>query len=185
MVNDILKDTDLQMQKAMESYKTELGKLRTGRAHSGLVDSIKVDYYGNETPLKNVANVTVSDARTIVITPWESQLVKVIEKAIQNANLGLNPIGEANLVRVPIPPLTEERRREMVKVVKGIAETSRIAVRNIRRDSLDRIKELLKNREIDEDMERRAQDKIQKTTNAFVEEIDRLVQTKEMELMKV
>lgn len=185
MLDNIIKDADSHMQKALEAYKVELGKLRTGRAHTGLVDSIKVDYYGNETPIKNVANVTVSDARTVVVTPWEQHLVKAIEKAIRDADLGLNPVSDVNLVRVPVPTLTEERRKELVKLVKNITETSRVAVRNIRRDAMDRLKDLLKKKEISEDEERRNQDAIQKTTDNFIEQIDHLMQLKETELMKV
>jgi len=185
MLSNVIKDADDHMQKALEMYRAELGKLRTGRAHSGLVDSIKVDYYGNETPIKNVANITVSDARTIVITPWEQHLVKTIEKAVRDADLGLNPISDVGLIRVPIPPLTEERRKEMVKIVKNVAETSKIAIRNIRRDAMDRLKDLLKKKEINEDEERRNQEVIQKTTDDFVKQIDHLMQLKETELMKV
>jgi ribosome recycling factor len=185
VLDNIIKDTDDYMQTALEVDRVELGKLRTGRAHSGLVDSIKVAYYGNETPIKNVANITVSDARTIVITPWEQHMVKAIEKAVRDADLGLNPIGDVGLIRIPIPPLTEERRREMVKVVKSVAETSRIAIRNIRRDAMERLKELLKKKDLNEDEERRNQEVIQKITDGFIEQIDHLMQLKETELMKV
>lgn len=173
------------MQKALQAYQNELTKMRTGRAHAGLVDSVKVDYYGNETPLKNVANVVVSDARTLVITPWEKTLVKPIEKAIQNANLGLNPIAEANLVRIPIPPLTEERRREMVKVVKNIAETARVTTRNLRRTALDEIKQAVKAKELSEDGERRLQDEVQKLTDSYIAKIDDVAAKKEVELMQI
>lgn len=185
MLNNIIKDAENGMHKALEVFKIEIGKIRTGRAHTSLVDGIKVDYYGNETPLKNVANISVSDARTIVITPWEKTMVKTIEKAIQTAALGLNPVGEANLVRVPIPPLTEERRKEMSKVVKNIAEQARVSVRNVRRDGMNHLKELLKKKEIDEDDDRRAQDAIQKLTDKFVAEVDKQALAKEEELMKV
>lgn len=179
------KDIEANMQKALESFGVELGKLRTGRAHLGLVDGIKVDYYGNETGIKHIASMAVSDARTITVTPWEKQMVKPIEKAILNAGLGLNPVSDANLVRVPVPPLTEERRKEMTKVVRSIAETARVAVRNIRRDAMNKLKEQLKNKEIDEDGERRAQDIVQKATDKFIGEIDKLVASKEKELMTV
>lgn len=185
MVNNILKDIETSMQKTLETFKTELSKLRTGRAHTSIIDGVKIDYYGNETALKHVANITVSDARTLTVTPWEKTMVKPIEKAIASAGLGLNPISDANLVRVPIPPLTEERRKEMTKTVRSIAETSRIAVRNIRREAMDKLKDLLKKKEIDEDMERRAHDAVQKTTDKFIDEVDKLVTTKESELMKV
>lgn len=185
MINNLLKFVDADMQKVMTSYNLELGKVRTGIANVGLVDSVKVDYYGNETSIKNIANITVSDARTVVITPWEKQFVKVIEKAIQNADLGLNPIGEASLVRVPVPVLTEERRREMVKIVKNIAENSRVAIRNVRRGAMDKLKESLKKKDIDEDMERHSQNEIQKITDRFIEEIDKIARIKEEELLKV
>lgn len=185
MLNNLTKNTEAGMQKALESFKIEVGKIRTGRAHSSLVDSIKIDYYGNETALKNIANIVVTDARTITITPWEKPMVKTIEKAIANAGLGLNPISDANLVRVPIPTLNEERRKEMAKAVRSISETARVSVRNIRRDTLAHLKELLKKKEIDEDTDRRAQDLVQKVTDKFVAEIDKLAAEKEAELMKV
>lgn len=185
MLNSIMKDLETNMQKALEAFKVELSKLRTGRAHSGLVEGVKVDYYGNETPLKNVANITVSDSRTLTITPWEKAMVKAIEKAIANANLGLNPVSDANLVRIPIPPLTEERRKEMAKVVKNIAETSRVAMRNVRREAMDKLKDLLKKKEIDEDMDHRTQEAVQKTTDKFIGEVDKLVVAKEADLMTV
>lgn len=185
MLDDITKNIETNMTKALEAFKVELGKLRTGRAHSSLVEGVKVDYYGNETALKHVANITVSDARTITITPWEKNLVKPIEKAILNSALGLNPVSDANLVRVPIPPLTEERRKEMAKVVKNIAESTRVAIRNVRREAMDKLKELLKNKKIDEDMEHRTEGAVQKITDKFINEIDKLVVDKEAELLKV
>jgi ribosome recycling factor len=185
MLNDIIKGIEVSMQRAIEAFKVELGKLRTGRAHSSLVEGIKVDYYGNETLLKNVSNIVVSDARTITITPWEKTMVKPIEKAITNAGLGLNPIADANLVRVPIPSLTEERRKEMAKVVKSVAEAARVSIRNIRREAMDKLKDLLKKKEIDEDMDHRTQDAVQKTTDKFIGEIDKLATAKETELMTV
>jgi len=185
MINDILKDIEVTMQKALENFKHELGKLRTGRAHTSIVEGVKVDYYGNETTLKHIANITVSDARTIVVTPWEKTMVKPIEKAIANAGLGLNPIADANLVRVPIPSLNEERRKELTKVVKSTAETSRVSMRNIRREAMDKLKDLLKKKEIDEDMDRRTQDAIQKTTDKFIVEVDKMVSVKEAELMHI
>lgn len=185
MLNNINKDVETNMQKALEVFKVEIGKLRTGRANSSLVDGVKVDYYGNETPLKNIANIVVSDAHTITITPWEKTMVKPVEKAILNAGLGLNPIADANLVRVPIPAMTEERRKEMAKVVKGIAEQARVSLRNVRRDAMAHLKDLLKKKQIDEDTDRRAQDLVQKTTDKFVAEVDKLTVVKEAELMKV
>lgn len=185
MLNDILKNAEVSMQKAVESFRAELDKLRTGRAHPSLLEGVKVDYYGNETLLKHVANVSVGDARTIIVTPWEKPMVKSVEKAILNSGLGLNPISDANMVRVPIPPLTEERRKEMTKVVKSIAEHARVSVRNLRRDAMASLKDLLKKKEIDEDGDHRAQDIVQKTTDKFVGEIDKLAIAKEADLMKV
>ena len=185
MVDEIPKNVAIGMQKAVVALQVELGKIRTGRAHAGFVDGVKVDYYGNETALKHLANITTSDARTIVITPWEKIMVKPIEKAILSANLGLNPVSEANVVRVPIPPLTEDRRKEIVKVVKNIAEHARIAVRNIRRDAMTNLKDLLKQKSIDADTDHRTQDLVQKTTDKFVQEIDKLAAAKEKEIMQV
>jgi ribosome recycling factor len=184
-INSITKNVETNMNKAVEAFKVEIGKLRTGRAQSSIVEGVKVDYYGNETALKHIANITVSDARTIVVTPWEKTMVKPIEKAIIAAGLGLNPISDANLVRIPVPPLTEERRKEMAKVVKNIAEQSRIAIRNVRRDAMTDLKELLKKKEIDEDTDRQAQDSVQKTTDKFIGEIDKLALAKEAELMQI
>ncbi|HBC71538.1 MAG TPA: ribosome recycling factor [Coxiellaceae bacterium] len=185
MLNNIIKEIEVDMQKAIGAFKIELSKLRTGRAHTSLVEGVKVDYYGNETALQHIANIAVSDSRTITVTPWEKNMVKPIEKAIFSAGLGLNPVSDANLVRVPIPPLTEERRKEMAKVVKNIGETARVAVRNVRREAMDKLKDLLKKKEIDEDMDHRIQDAVQKTTDKFVAEIDKLMTAKEEELMKV
>lgn len=184
-MQEIIKDIEASMSKALEVFKGELSKLRTGRAHPGLVEGVKVDYYGNETTIKHIANIVASDARTITITPWEKNMTKAIEKAIANAGLGLNPVSDANLVRVPIPLLTEERRKEMAKVVKNIAESARVAIRNIRREAMDKLKDLLKKKEIDEDMERRTQDAVQKTTDKFIADVEQMVVTKEQDLMKV
>jgi ribosome recycling factor len=185
MINEISKDAEMHMHKAIDALKNELTKVRTGRAHPSMVENVKVDYYGTETPLKNIANVQVSDPRTLSITPWEKTMVKAIEKAIQNANLGMNPICDANLVRIPVPPLTEERRKEFVKVVKNIAEQSRVAVRNVRRDAINDLKELLKEKEISEDDERRAQDNMQKLTDKFIAEVDKIAAAKEADLLAV
>lgn len=185
MINDIIKNTEIQMHKDVDSLKLELSKLRTGRAHTSIVEGIKVDYYGTETPLKQVANITVSDARTISITPWEKTMVKPIEKAILTADLGLNPVSDGNIVRVPVPTLTEERRKELSKVVKTVAEHWRVAVRNVRRDAMNDFKELLKEKEIAEDEERRAQETVQKLTDKFIAEIDKLAADKETDLMTV
>lgn len=185
MLNDIIKNIENDMQKCIESFKAELSKLRTGRASSGLVDGIKVDYYGNETALQHVANVTTSDARTISIVPWEKSMLKPIEKAILSADLGLNPIVDSDAVRIPIPALTEERRKEMAKLMRNISEQSKVSVRNVRRDAMTHIKELLKSKELDEDSEHRAQDTVQKITDKFIAEIDKLTTSKEAELMKI
>ncbi|MDR1012314.1 MAG: ribosome recycling factor [Coxiellaceae bacterium] len=185
MVNDSLKNVEINMQKALESFKRELGKVRTGRAHTSFVEGIKVDYYGNETTLEHVANIVISNAQTITVTPWEKNLVKLIEKAIASSDLGLNPISDLNSVKVLIPPLTEERRKEMIKMAKNIAEISRIAIRNIRREAMDKIKNLLKKKEINEDIEYRTQNLIQKNTDKFIEEIDKLAFAKEIDLMRI
>lgn len=185
MLNEIISNAEVGMQKSLESYKLELGKLRTGRASTSLIEGVKIDYYGNETSLQHIANLSVGDARTIIVTPWEKNMVKPIEKAIKNAGLGLNPVADANLVRVPIPPLTEERRKEMVKTVKSITENARVSVRSVRRDAMDRLKNMLKSKEIDEDEDRRTQDGVQKTTDKFIIEIDKVMADKEKELMQV
>lgn len=185
MINAILKDCEINMNKALEVYKAELSKLRTGRAHSSLVENIKVDYYGTDTPMKHVATIVASDARTITITPWEKTMLKPIEKAIMLADLGLNPIVDANLIRLPLPALTEERRKELVKVVKATAEHAKVNVRNIRRDANSDLKELLKEKEINEDDERHAQDGVQKLTDKFIVEVDKIAQAKETDLMAV
>jgi ribosome recycling factor len=185
MLNEVIKSAELAMQKAVESLKSDLGKLRTGRAHSSIVEGVKVDYYGSETPLKNVANISVTDPKTITITPWEKTLVKNIEKAVRDAGLGLNPIADANLVRVPLPPLTEERRKEMAKVVKATAENFRVAVRTARHAALEDLKELLKEKEITEDDERRGKESVQKLTDKYVAEIDKIAVAKESELMTI
>jgi len=185
MINDINQDAKNRMHKAVESFQHELNKLRTGRAHPSLLEHIKVDYYGNLTPLNQAASITVSDPRTLSITPWDKNLVQPIEKAIRNADLGLNPATAGTVIRVPMPPLTEERRKALVKVVKNEAENARIAIRNIRRDANSAIKDLLKEKAIGEDEEHRAQDKIQELTNNSIAEVDKILATKEQELMEV
>jgi ribosome recycling factor len=162
-----------------------LAKVRTGRAHAGILDHVKVDYYGNPTQLSQVANITLIDARTIGVQPWEKKMIGAIEKAIRESDLGLNPATQGEVIRVPTPPLTEERRKEMVKLVKTEAEDAKIAVRNIRRDANEGLKKLLKDKAISEDDERRAQDDVQKLTDRFVSEIDRLVAEKEKEVLTV
>jgi ribosome recycling factor len=185
VIEDILKDADSRMGKSVDSLKTELTKIRTGRAHPSLLDQVSVDYYGNETPINQVANVTVEDSRTLAVAPWEKQMVPVVEKAIINSGLGLNPATAGNLIRIPMPPLTEERRRELVKVVKGEGENAKIAVRNIRRDANSDFKDMLKDKDISEDESRDAEDNVQKLTDKYVAAIDDVIAVKEKELMEI
>jgi ribosome recycling factor len=184
-VADVKKNTDLRMQKSLETLRADLAKVRTGRAHTGILDHIMVDYYGNPTNLSQVANVTLIDARTIGVQPWEKKMIAVVEKAIRESDLGLNPSTQGEMIRVPTPPLTEERRKEMVKLVKGEAEDAKIAIRNIRRDANEGLKKLVKDKECSEDDERRAQDDIQKLTDKFVAEVDKQVLDKEKEILTV
>ena len=184
-IADVKKNTDQRMHKSIDTLKANLAKVRTGRAHVGMLDHIMVDYYGNPTQLTQVANVTLVDSRTIGVQPWEKKMVAVVEKAIREADLGLNPSTQGDLIRVPTPPLTEERRKEMVKLVKSEAEDAKIAVRNIRRDANEALKKLLKDKACSEDDERRAQDDIQKLTDKFVTDIDKLVVEKEKEVLTV
>jgi ribosome recycling factor len=185
MIDDLKKDAELRMGKSIDSLRHELTKLRTGRAHTSLLDHIMVSYYGNDTPLNQVANVGVADARTLVISPWEKNMVQAIEKAIMTANLGLTPNTAGTVIRIPLPPLTEERRRDMTKVVRHEAEGARVAVRNIRRDANNDLKDMLKEKLISEDEERRAQDDIQKLTDKYIAEVDKVLAGKEAELMEV
>lgn len=184
-VVDVKKNADQRMQKSIETLKADLAKVRTGRAHTGILDHVMVDYYGNPTALSQVANVTLIDARTIGVQPWEKKMVAVVEKAIREADLGLNPATQGDLIRVPTPPLTEERRKEMVKLVKGEGEDAKIAIRNIRRDANEALKKLLKDKACSEDDERRSQDEVQKLTDKFVLEVDKLVNEKEKEVLTV
>lgn len=185
MIEDLKKDAEQRMRKSIESLKTDLAKVRTGRANASLLDTIHVDYYGSEMPLSQVANITVSDARTITVTPWEKAMVSAVEKAIMKSDLGLNPATSGTVIRVPLPPLTEERRRDLGKVVRNEGEGARVAVRNIRRDVLSDLKSLLKDKEITEDEERKAQEQVQKITDKYVAEIDEIVKQKEKELMEI
>jgi ribosome recycling factor len=185
MIADVKKTAEQKMHKSLEALKTDLGKVRTGRAHTGILDHITVDYYGTPMPLNQVANLTLLDARTIGISPWEKKMGTVIEKAIRDSDLGLNPAAQGDLIRVPMPALTEERRRELIKVVKGEGENAKVAVRNLRRDANHHLKELLKQKAVSEDDERRAQDEIQKLTDKFIAEIDKLLAAKETDLMAV
>lgn len=185
MIADLKKNTEAKMAKSLEALKNDLGKVRTGRAHTGLLDHVTVDYYGAQTPLSGVANVSLLDARTIGITPWEKKMVGAIEKAIRESDLGLNPATVGDVIRVPMPTLTEERRRELVKVVRAEAENARVAIRNLRREANHAFKEALKKKEISEDDERRAEEHVQKLTDRHVAEVDRMLQQKEVELLAV
>jgi ribosome recycling factor len=185
MIPELKKSTEQKMGKSIESFKNDLGKVRTGRAHTGLLDHIMVDYYGTPTPLNQVAKVTLMDSRTIGVTPFEKKMAQAIEKAIRESDLGLNPASSGETVRVPMPSLTEERRKELIKVVKHEAENAKVAVRNLRRDAIHHLKESLKKKEISENDERRAQDDVQKLTDRNIAEIDRMVAQKEAEIMTV
>ena len=185
MIADVKKSAEQKMQKSVEALKADLGKVRTGRAHTGLLDHIQIDYYGNPTPLNQVANINLLDARTIGVAPWEKRLTSAIEKAIRDSDLGLNPATVGEVVRVPMPALTEERRKDLIKVVRHEAENARVAVRNIRRDANTHLKELLKEKKVSEDDERRGQDDIQKLTDRYIAEVDKLLQVKEADLMAV
>ena len=184
-VAEVKKYAEQKMQKSIEALKADLGKVRTGRAHTGLLDHIMVDYYGSMMPINQVANVTLVDARTIGVAPWEKKMIPVVEKAIRESDLGLNPATQGEMIRVPMPPLTEERRKELIKVVKGEGENAKVAVRNVRRDANNTLKDLVKDKLISEDDERRAQDDVQKLTDRYVAEIDKLLQAKETDLMAV
>ncbi len=185
MIEDVRKDAESRMRKSVESLANDLSRMRTGRAHPSFLEHISVDYYGTQTPLNQVANVSVEDARTLSVTPWDKGAIPAIEKAIMNADLGLNPVTAGTVIRVPLPALTEERRKEFVKLVKQEAENARIAVRNIRRDANSDIKQLLKEKEITEDDDRRAQDIIQKLTDKYIKEVDTTLEKKEKDLMEV
>jgi ribosome recycling factor len=182
---DVKKSANDRMVKSIETLKADLAKVRTGRAHTGILDHVQVDYYGAPTALTQVANVTLIDARTIGVQPWEKKMLGTIEKAIRDSDLGLNPSSQGDMIRVPTPPLTEERRREMVKLVKGEAEDAKIAIRNIRRDANEQVKKLVKDKLASEDDERRSSDEIQKLTDKFVADVDKLVAEKEKEVLTV
>lgn len=185
MINDVIKDAKERMTKSVEALKTQMSKVRTGRAHPSLLDGIKVNYYGADTPLNQLANITAEDSRTLAITVFDKSTTQAVEKAIMTADLGLNPASAGTVIRVPLPPLTEERRRDLVKIVRAEAEQGRVAVRNIRRDANSDIKELLKEKEITEDDDRKAQDDIQKLTDEAIKKVDELLAAKEAELMEV
>jgi len=185
MINDVKKSAEQKMAKSVEALKTDLSKVRTGRAHTGLLDHIHVDYYGSSMPLAQVANVTLADARTIAVQPWEKKMIPVVEKAIRDADLGLNPTTQGDVVRVPMPALTEERRRDLIKVVRHEAENARVAIRNVRREANEHLKKLLKEHKVAEDDERHAQTDVQKLTDRFIAEVDKQLATKEADLMAV
>ena len=184
-IAEIKKNAEQKMLKSIEAFKVELSKIRTGRAHPGILDQVQVEYYGSMVPLSQVANVSLQDARIISVQPWEKGMGAKIEKAIRESDLGLNPSSQGDLIRVPMPPLTEERRKELTKVVKSAGEDTKIAVRNLRRDANEHAKRLLKDKEITEDDDRRSQDEIQKLTDKTITEIDKLVQAKEAEVLAV
>ncbi|HEX6733672.1 MAG TPA: ribosome recycling factor [Azonexus sp.] len=185
MIAEIRKNAEHKMQKSLEALKNDLQKIRTGRAHTGLLDHVQVDYYGSPVPVNQVANITLVDARTLGVQPWEKNMVQKVEKAIRDSDLGLNPATQGELIRVPMPALTEERRREMTKVVKNEGEGAKVAIRNLRRDAIAHLKDSQKKGEIPEDDERRAQDDIQKLTDKYIAEVDKMLAQKEAELMQV
>jgi ribosome recycling factor len=185
MIEDLKKDATVRMQKCVQVFQADLKKMRTGRAHPSLVEHLKVDYYGADMPLNQVANISVEDARTLVVSPWEKTMVSPIEKAIHKSDLGLTPMTAGSVIRIPLPPMTEERRRDVTKVVRQDAEAARVSVRNVRRDVLADIKELLKEKEISQDDERKAEVDIQKLTDKFIAEIDQQLAAKEKEIMQV
>jgi ribosome recycling factor len=185
MIADVKKTAEQKMRKTVEALKADLAKVRTGRAHTGLLDHIMVDYYGTSTPIPQVGNVTLLDARTISVSPWDKKMAPAIEKAIRDSDLGLNPAAMGETVRVPMPALTEERRKDLIKVVRHEGENARVAVRNVRRDAIHHLKELLKQKKVAEDEERRAQDDIQKLTDRSIADIDKLLQQKEADLLAV
>lgn len=184
-IPDIRRNTEQRMQKSVEALKADLAKIRTGRAHAGILDHVMVDYYGTPTPIPKVANVTVLDARTLGVTPWEKKMVTTIEKAIRDSDLGLNPASQSDMVRVPMPPLTEERRRELIKVVRSEAENARVAIRSHRREANGALKDLLKAKTVSEDEERRSQEDVQKLTDRYVAEVDKALASKEADLMAI
>lgn len=185
MINDIKQDAEKRMKRTIESLVTEMAKIRTGRANASLLDHVQVDYYGNVTPLTQVANITSSDSRTLLVTPWDKSMVAAIEKAILTSDLGLNPASAGAAIRVPMPPLTEERRKELIKVVRNEGEQGRVSIRNIRRDANSQLKDLVKEKAISEDDERRAAEVIQKLTDKYIAEVDALLVVKEKDLMEI
>src|SRR6516225_11679477 len=185
MIADLKKTTEQKMQKSLDALKHDLAKVRTGRAHTGLLDHVQVEYYGSMVPISQVANITLVDARTIGVQPWEKPMISKVEKAIRESDLGLNPSTTGDIIRVPMPMLTEERRKDLTKVVKGLGEDAKVAVRNLRREANEHGKKLLKDKEITEDDERRLMDEIQKLTDRTISDVDKLVQSKEQEILAV
>ncbi len=185
MIPELKKTSEQKMQKSLEALKADLGKVRTGRAHTGILDHVQVEYYGSPVPISQVANVTLIDARTIGVQPWEKPMVAKVEKAIRDSDLGLNPSSQGELIRVPMPALTEERRRDLIKVIKHEGENAKVAIRNLRRDAIAHLKDGLKKKEISEDDERRALDDMQKLTDRYVAEVDRALADKEKDLMAI
>jgi ribosome recycling factor len=185
MVNELVKETEQRMHKCIDALKLELTRVRTGRANTGIIEHVKVPYYGNDTPLTQVANIAVEDARTLTVTPWEKNMVPVVEKAILNADLGLNPVTAGSIIRVPLPQLTEQRRKELIRVIREEGEGSKVAVRNVRRDANNSIKESLKAKTISEDDERRAEAEIQKVTDKIIADIDKVISIKEADLLEI
>ncbi|WP_297915041.1 ribosome recycling factor [Thiomonas sp.] len=184
-IAEIRKNCEQRMLKSLDALRNDLAKVRTGRAHAGLLDHITVDYYGSPMPINQVANINLLDARTISVQPWEKKMVQAVEKAIRDSDLGLNPMTQGDLIRVPMPALTEERRRDLVKVIKQEGESAKVAVRNLRRDANQQLKDLVKAKEASEDEERRAQDEVQKATDRFIADIDKMIAQKESEIMAV
>ena len=184
-IADVKKNAEHKMQKSLEALKVDLSKVRTGRAHPGVLDHVTVDYYGTPTPIPQVANVTLLDNRTIGVTPWDKKMAGIVEKAIRDSDLGLNPSTQGELVRVPMPALTEERRRDLIKVVKHEAENARVAIRNVRRDAIHSLKDLVKAKEISEDEEHRAEDEVQKLTDKFIGDVDKVLAAKESDLLVI
>jgi len=181
----LVKDTSARMERSIEAFRKELGKVRTGRASFSLLDGVKVDYYGTPTPLQQVGTLSVPESRLITVTPWDTKMIGPIEKAIQGSGLGLNPSSDGKMVRIPIPPLTEERRRELAKVVRKMGEDARVAVRNIRREAIEKLKDREKKKEISEDVVKRGQERVQKETDAHVKKIDEILKSKEQEILEV
>ncbi|TDY00116.1 ribosome recycling factor [Thiohalophilus thiocyanatoxydans] len=185
MINDIKKDAESRMGKSVEALKTELTKLRTGRAHTSLLDHVMVEYYGSQVPLNQVASISVGDARTLTVQPWEKPMVQKVEKAILESDLGLNPATSGEVIRVPLPALTEERRKDMIRIVRQEGENTRVAIRNIRRDAISDFKSLLKDKEITEDEEHKAEEEIQKLTDKYIAKVDEALEAKEKDLMEI